>query len=155
MAPQHSRLAPTLVRQRHGNDCGPAALATIAAVHGRRLDYRELVDDAALDRDGVDMFTLARMAKAHGFSVRVVRADGAAIGDCPLPAIAHLRGRFGWGHFVVVFNYDADAVTVADPAVGVRTLTRARYERRSTGYLLLAEPSPHEPALRRCRLGGG
>jgi predicted double-glycine peptidase len=128
-----------LVRQRYGNDCGPAALATIAAAHGRRLD-RGLLDDAAPDRHGTDLLTLARMAQRHGFSVRGVHADYGAISDCPLPAIAQMRRRLGGNHFIVLLTCDTDSVTVADPAVGLRTLPRARYERWSTGYLLLVEP---------------
>ena len=146
--PRNRRHALMPVRQRHGNDCGPAALATVAAAYGHRLDYRGLLDDAALDCRGTDLLTLARIAQRYGFGVRAVRADHGAISECPLPAIAHLRRRLGGGHFVVLLTCDADFMTVADPAVGVRRLSRTKYQRWSTGYLLLAEPSVREPSVR-------
>jgi ATP-binding cassette subfamily B protein len=54
-----------------------------------------------------------------------------------LPAIAHLRRRLGGGHFVVVHRWTSAYVVIADPAVGLRKLSRRAFRRRSTGYLLI------------------
>jgi ATP-binding cassette subfamily B protein len=135
-----------IVRQRRGNDCGPAALATVAAAHGSELNYRDLVDAAALDRQGTDLLTVARMAERRGFSTRAVKVGYRAIADCPLPAIVQFRCLFGGRHFVVLRDWSVDSVTIADPAIGERTLSRARFMRLSTGYILLVEPSATVPS---------
>ena len=129
------------VRQRGGNDCGLAALATVAAHHGRALDYGELTDAVALDGDGTDLLTLSRLAERLGFRTRGVRASYDAIASCPLPVIAHVRRRFGSGHFVVVHRWTPGHVVVADPASGLRRLSRRAFCRRGTGYLLIVQPS--------------
>jgi ATP-binding cassette, subfamily B, bacterial HlyB/CyaB len=133
-------LAGPLVRQRLDNDCGLAALATVAAHHGRQFDPRDLWDELAHDRDGTDLLSLSRLAESLGFEARGVRASYDGIASCDLPAIAHWRTRFGAGHFVVLQRWAADEVVVADPAMGRRKLSRRAFCRRSSGYFLLVEP---------------
>jgi ABC-type bacteriocin/lantibiotic exporter with double-glycine peptidase domain len=133
-------LGSQLVRQRRHNDCGLAALATVAGYHGRRFDREDLSGELRLDRDGTDLFTLSQIAKRAGFETRGVRASYDAIPRCTLPAIAHLRARFGAGHFVVLQRWASGHVVLADPAVGLRKISRRAFCRRSTGYLLVLEP---------------
>ena len=135
-----------LVHQRCANDCGPAALATVAACHGYALDYDDFADAVALDRGGTSLLALSRTAERLGFRTHGIRASYDAIADCTLPAIAHLRGRFGGGHFVVVHRWTEAAIALADPATGLRTMSRAAFRRRSTGYFLIIQP-PSVPAL--------
>jgi len=52
----------TLVRQRGYNDCGVAALATIANFHGIVVDYISLGNALDLGPDGTDLLTIARAA---------------------------------------------------------------------------------------------
>jgi ABC-type bacteriocin/lantibiotic exporter with double-glycine peptidase domain len=146
MSSENSGREFMVVRQRRGNDCGPAALATVTAAHGRAFDYPDLVDDAALDRQGTDLLSLARMAGRRGFSARAVKAGYCAIADCPLPAIAQFRRPLGGRHFVVLLGWSVDSVTIADPAVGLVRLSRAAFRRRSTGYFLLVEPTATMPS---------
>ncbi|MDT4909063.1 MAG: ATP-binding cassette, subfamily bacteriocin exporter [Pseudonocardiales bacterium] len=131
------------MRQRWGNDCGPAALATVAAHYGRRFE-RDVWDEVALDRQGADLLTLSRGAERLGFRTRGVTASYDGIGICPLPAIAHVRRRFGVGHFVVVHAWTTKHVVIADPAAGLRRVSRRVFCRRSTGYFLLVVPADAE-----------
>jgi ATP-binding cassette, subfamily B, bacterial CvaB/MchF/RaxB len=139
-----------VVRQNWGNDCGLAALATVAAYHGCRFDYDDFANEVALDRHGTDLLALSRIAGRLGFRTHAVRASYDAIPRCTLPAIAHLRRRLGGGHFVVVHRWNAAQVVLADPAVGLRKLSRTAFGRRSTGYLLIIHPAstPPSPTLR-------
>src|SRR4051812_14249314 len=93
-----------LIRQSWGNDCGPAALATVAAYHGCPFAYDDLADELALDRGGTDLLTLSRVAKRMGFLAEGVKASYDDIPHCRLPAIAHIR-RIGGGHFVVIYRW--------------------------------------------------
>jgi len=127
------------VYQRGSNDCGPAALATVAAQHGRRMNDADLYD-CRLERDGTDLFTLKRAAERLGFKAEGVKAAYDAIGQCDLPAIAHMRCVLSHGHFVVVHRWNPAYVIVADPAAGVRTFSRTTFLRRWSGYLLLVQP---------------
>jgi ABC-type bacteriocin/lantibiotic exporter with double-glycine peptidase domain len=130
-----------LVRQSLGIDCGPAALATVAAYHGRPVDYDEFRTEVTLDRDGIDYLALSQIAERLGFRAQGAKASYDGIASCTLPAIAHLRRRFGGGHFVVVHRWTSTHVVLADPAVGLRKLSRRAFCRRSTGYLLIVQPA--------------
>ena len=130
-----------LVRQSRGNDCGPAALATVAAYHGCPFAYDDLADEIALDRWGTDLLTLTRVAKRRGFLAEGIKASYDDIPQCRLPAIAHIR-RVGGGHFVVIYRWTPTHVIIGDPAVGVQTISRRAFRRRSTGYLLIIHPAP-------------
>jgi len=130
-----------VVWQRRGNDCGPAALATVAACHGVVVDVEALTADLALEQDGIDLLALSRAAGRLGFRTQGVRASYDAIPKCTLPAIAHMRSG-GAGHFVVLQRWSPGHVVVADPAVGVRRLSRKAFCRRATGYFLLVNRVP-------------
>lgn len=130
-----------VVCQRSGNDCGPAALATVAACHGVLVDVEALTVELALEQDGTDLLALSRAAGRLGFRTQGVRASYDAIPKCTLPAIAHIRNG-GAGHFLVLQRWSPSHVVVADPAVGVRSLSRKAFCRAATGYLLLVDRMP-------------
>jgi ATP-binding cassette subfamily B protein len=130
-----------VVWQRRENDCGPAALAMIAACHGVLVDVEALTADLALEQDGTDLLALLRAVGRLGFRTRGVRVSYDAIPKCTLPAIAHMRSG-GAGHFVVLQRWSPGHVVVADPAVGVRRFSRKAFCRRATGYLLLIDRAP-------------
>lgn len=134
----------TVVRQRCDNDCGLAAVATVAAHHGCPVDYRHLADPVILDGDGTDLLTLSQLAERLGFETRGVKTSYDAIANCQLPAIAHVRRPFGAGHFIVLLCWTPTYVIVADPAKGLRRYSRKSFCRQRTGYLLLVQsPAMH------------
>jgi hypothetical protein len=136
----------SLVRQRGGNDCGPAALATIAAHHGRSFDYDDLCMELVIASYGTDLRALLQQADRLGLRGQCCKGTYEAISTSALPAIAHLRRWSGGGHFVVVHEWNIEYVVLADPGRGLRTLSREAFCRRWTGYLLLIEPMSRETA---------
>jgi ATP-binding cassette, subfamily B, bacterial CvaB/MchF/RaxB len=133
------------VRQRRGNDCGLASLATVASHYGRTVDYTQWLDRVALDQDGIDLFTLSQLARQLGFSTQGVKARYSAMAWLRLPAIAHLRSRMTSGHFVVLQHWHPRRVVLIDPARGLRIVSRGAFERASEGHLLLMVPSEPTP----------
>ena len=104
------------------------------------LQEREHTDHLVFDEDGIDLLTLSRLAERLGFKTRGVKTSYDAIATCRLPAISHVRRRFGSGHFAVLHHWNRDHVVVADPARGLRKISRKAYCAHRTGYILLIEP---------------
>lgn len=133
----------TCVRQTDQSDCGAAALATIALHYRRPIGLQRLRDLAGTDRIGTNLLGLVHASETLGFSAKGVKGPYEALPQVPLPAIAHLKTEEGLGHFVVLYRVKRRAVVVADPARGIRTLSRDEFCQRWTGYLLLVVPEPH------------
>src|SRR5207237_7343304 len=51
----------------------------------------------------------------------------------PLPAIVHWEGN----HWIVLYDVDVEFVCVADPAMGLRKISRREFESNWTGYAAL------------------
>lgn len=133
-----------IVGQRSGNDCGAAALVAVATQHGRMIAYADVCRELAPAGKGTNLLALARAAEHFGFRAAGMTSSYDALRGCPLPAIAHIRRRLGAGHFVVVHRWTATHVVIADPAVGLRRLTRRGLCRRWSGYLLTMVPTNME-----------
>jgi ABC-type bacteriocin/lantibiotic exporter with double-glycine peptidase domain len=128
------------VEQHSEEDCGAACLVAVARHHGRRLALsrvRELVGTGA---QGTTLLGLRRGADAIGFHARAVRADAALLERLdvlPVPAICHWQGD----HWVVLHGQQGRKLVIADPAVGIRKLSREEFrDGWGNGVLLLLEP---------------
>jgi ATP-binding cassette subfamily B protein len=128
------------VRQTDGSDCGAAALATIARQHGRDFALESMRELAGTDRVGTNLLGLVQAAERIGFAAKAVKGEFAALSGAPLPAIAHVKTPEGYGHFIVLHRVEAEKVVVADPACGIVTLSREKFCKLWTGYLLLMTP---------------
>jgi len=137
----------TMVRQRRGNDCGPSALATVVAYHGFTTDNGVIFNAVALNRRGTDLLTISRAAERLGFRTQGIKGSYDTIPELILPVIAHVRRRLGGGHFVVVHRWTCSHVVLADPAAGIRKVSKRTFCRRWTGYLLAILPAPIPPEI--------
>ncbi|MGE0760137.1 MAG: peptidase domain-containing ABC transporter, partial [Pirellulaceae bacterium] len=135
------------VKQMDGSDCGAAALATVARHHGLEFGLQTMRDLAGTDRIGTNLLGLMEAAERIGMSAKAVRGAYEALGGACLPAIAHVRTDEGFGHFVVLHRVRKSSVVVADPARGVRTLSREAFCAAWTGYLLLVTPDETKPRV--------
>jgi ABC-type bacteriocin/lantibiotic exporter with double-glycine peptidase domain len=137
----------TIIKQRRWSDCGPAALATVIEHHGSPADSDYIADAVALGRGGTDLLSLSQVAKRLGFWTQGSKGSYNAIPNLSLPVIAHVRRLLGGGHFVVVYGWNPLNVVLADPAIGIRKVSRRAFCRQWTGYLLTVAPAPRPQTL--------
>src|SRR5690606_18123910 len=120
--------------------CGAAVLAIVARHYRMSVPLQRLRDLAGTDRVGTNLLGLVEAAEQLGFAARAVKGPPEALGQIPLPAIAHVRTSEGLGHFVVLHKVTSRHVIVADPARGIERLPRDEFAAQWTGYLMLLSP---------------
>lgn len=125
------------VEQQSSSDCGAACLSMIARYWGKRFPMYVLRERANVGVSGASLKGLATAAESLGFHARPVRASYGRMVDQKYPWIAHWEGN----HFVVVYLSQSNNVTIADPAMGVKTLSSREFSARWTGYALLLDPT--------------
>lgn len=135
--PRHARRFPALL-QLSETDCGAACLAMILRYYHKHVSINRLRELANVGREGATLYSVAEAAETLGFHTRGIRASYDALVKAQLPAIAHWEGF----HYIVLYEARPDGVVVADPAIGLRRLTRAEFEKGWTGYMLLLQPTP-------------
>lgn len=130
------------VLQHSEEDCGAACLASIAKYHGQILTISRIREAVGTGQLGTTMLGLMRGAEALGFNARAVKTPPEIldwIDELPLPAIVHWQGY----HWVVFYGKRGRKYVIADPAVGIRFLSKDELlESWTKGIMLLLEPDP-------------
>ncbi|MGH9941041.1 MAG: peptidase domain-containing ABC transporter [Pyrinomonadaceae bacterium] len=134
---RRARRFPALL-QLSETDCGAACLAMILRYYKKHVSLNRLRDVVNVSREGASLYSVAEGAETLGFHARGIRAAYEHLLKVDLPAIAHWEGY----HYIVLYEARPDGVVVADPAVGLRRLSREAFEKGWTGYLLLLTPMP-------------
>lgn len=119
-------------------DCGAACLAMICRAFGRNVSLTRIRQLVHTGLDGTGLRALCRAAAELGIASRAVKTRRDNLAHMPLPAIIHWEGN----HWVVLYDVDPEHVFVADPALGMRRLTRAEFEKKWTGYAALFDVTP-------------
>ena len=112
-----------IVRQHSEEDCGAACIATIAKHYGRTFSLSRVREEVGTGSQGTTLLGLDRGANALGFSSRHVKATPQLLDNLnkiTLPAVIHWQGY----HWVVLYGQKGRKYVIADPAVGIRYLTR-------------------------------
>lgn len=135
--PRRGRRYPALM-QLSETDCGAACLSMILRYYGKHVSINRLRDLANVSREGSSLYSIAEAAETLGFQSRGVKVPYDRLEKAEFPAIAHWEGF----HFVVLYEVKPDGVLFADPAIGLRKLSREEFEKSWTGYLLLLTPTP-------------
>ncbi len=128
------------VLQHSEEDCGAACLATVAKHYGRTFTLARIREAVGTGSRGTTLLGLRRGGEALGFHARQVQAPPALIDnlkEAPLPAIIHWKGN----HWVVLYRQWGRRYTIADPAVGIRHITKAELLAGwASGMMLLLQP---------------
>lgn len=118
------------VRQIDYADCGAAALAMICRAFGRSVSLTFIRRVAGTGQDGTSLRGIVRAAEDAGLEARALKASKDRVGELPLPAIIHWESN----HWIVLYAVEGDRVRVADPARGLRRLTRAELAEKWSGW---------------------
>jgi len=130
------------VQSQQSKDCGAACLATIALHYGLRLDINRIAALAATDRQGARLDSLRDAAHELGFAASCGKLKQGGLCNLPFPAIAHLE-RAGGDHYVVIFKWSEQNVTIIDPSIGKRRIPLHEWDKEFSGFVLLLKPDEH------------
>ena len=118
------------VRQIDYADCGAAALAMICRAFGRSVSLTFIRRVAGTGQDGTSLRGIVRAAEDAGLEARALKASKDRVDELPLPAIIHWEGN----HWIVLYAVEGDRVRVADPARGLRRISRAELVEKWSGW---------------------
>jgi ABC-type bacteriocin/lantibiotic exporter with double-glycine peptidase domain len=128
------------ILQHSQEDCGAACLATVAKHYGRTFTLTRIREAVGTGSRGTTLLGLRRGAEALGFHARQAQAPPKLIEqlqEAPLPLIVHWKGN----HWVVLYRQRGQKYIIADPAVGIRHLTKTELLAGwSNGMMLLLQP---------------
>ncbi|MFN7915635.1 MAG: peptidase domain-containing ABC transporter [Vicinamibacterales bacterium] len=127
-----------VVRQIDAMDCGAASLAIICRHYGRAVSLARIRQLVNTGQDGTSLRSICRAAEELGLSSRSIKTSTRNLDKMPMPAIAHWDAD----HWLVVYDVSPTHVKLADPALGNRTVPRAEFEKRWTGYAALFDYTP-------------
>jgi ABC-type bacteriocin/lantibiotic exporter with double-glycine peptidase domain len=132
----------TIVRQFERTDCGPATLLTVLRHYGGDASLSEVRSACRTGTQGTTLLDLATAAQSFGFDASGVSGTLEELASCRLPCIAHVVSSMQMDHYVVVYAITDSRVIVADPAEGIRRLSRDAFTSMwQSGVILLLEPA--------------
>ncbi len=124
------------VLQLAESDCGAACFATIAKYYGQTLAISHIREVVGTGQQGTTLLGLKRGAEALGFNAQGVKGSLEIIDSfdaLPLPAIIHWLGY----HWVVLYGRQGKKYVIADPAIGIRYLSRNQLIEGWQNYIML------------------
>ncbi|MGZ7079247.1 MAG: ABC transporter transmembrane domain-containing protein, partial [Thermoanaerobaculia bacterium] len=122
-----------LIYQIDEMDCGPAALGMICRHFGRNISLSRIRRLCFTSSDGTSLKAMCSAATELGLAARALKVTPRNLPNMPLPAIVHWEGN----HWVVLFDVGEKSVRFADPASGIKRLSRSEFDQRWTGYAAL------------------
>jgi ATP-binding cassette, subfamily C, bacteriocin exporter len=132
---------PVKIRQHDITDCGVACLASIAEYRGLKFNISTLRMLANTDRDGTNLLGLIEAASKIGFIAKGVRCPPENLRHIPVPAIAHIKLKNGFLHFIVIYRVRNKKLVLMDPADGsIRKIYLKDFISKWTGILVLLVP---------------
>ncbi|HUG86927.1 MAG TPA: peptidase domain-containing ABC transporter [Euzebya sp.] len=131
------RRRPPVVRQIDALDCGAACVATLCRTFGYDVSLPAIRAAVGTGLDGTSLRGIMRGGAEIGIEFRSIKSSPDRLDALPKPLILH----WGGNHWVVLHSVRGDKVTLADPALGLRTVTREELAAEWTGYAALPTPT--------------
>jgi len=135
----------TTVRQHYDFSCGSAAVATLLTYHYHHPVTEQSVfkamyekgDKEKIRREGFSMLDMKDYLDSNGFHAEGYKASLDRLAQAAIQAIALIKDN-GYNHFVLIKGIHNDRILVGDPALGMRIIPRAEFEKMWTNGILFA-----------------
>ena len=114
-------------------DSGAACLAMVCRHFKRPVSLSRIRQVVHTVPAGPSLRSLCRGANEFGLAARSVQALPSHLSDMPLPAIVHTHGD----QWITLYHVESKWAHVADPAQGLRRISRADFEKLWSGYAIL------------------
>ena len=124
------------INQETPSDCGAACLTTIARYMGVPASITAARVYTGTDQTGVSVLGLIDGAKSFGLVGKAMRGAADTLDGVTVPAIAHVVQN-GMLHYVVLYKIVDAKVIIADPAAGLKWISRSEFVKMWTGVVLL------------------
>jgi predicted double-glycine peptidase len=128
-----------VVRQQYDFSCGSAALATLLTFHyadptSEQKAFGQMYeagDKEKIAKVGFSLLDMKSYLAKQGYEADGFQSSLDTLGKAGVPAIALIRVK-GYQHFVVIKGVHNDEVLVGDPALGIKAVARADFEKMWT-----------------------
>lgn len=129
------------IKQHYENDCGVAALASVASFYGLKLPMALIRMHTNSSYEGTTIGGIIAGAKVFNFNAFGLKGDLSSLPKLDAPAILHVRKTVNQLHFVVLYKSQKDSHTIMDPSDGkLHKVSSERLKEMWTGYLVLLKP---------------
>lgn len=140
-----SKFKRSFVAQMDQQDCGVAALASVAKFHGSIYSFARLRELSQTSDRGTTALGLVKAAESIGFSVKALKADASLFDmtDLTFPFIIHVNKKGRLQHYYIVYRVTKDSLLIGDPdpAVKLTKMTKEKLLSEWTGLALFLTPS--------------
>ncbi len=136
--PRRRRRRYAAVRQVDAMDCGAACVATLCRHFGHNVSLPAIRAAVGTGLDGTSLRGIMRGGAEIGIEFRAVKSSPDRLPALPKPLILH----WGGSHWVVLHELRKGQATLADPALGLRTVTQAQLAGEWSGYAAIPTPTP-------------
>ncbi|MGP8025432.1 MAG: C39 family peptidase [Acidocella sp.] len=139
-----ARKFSTTIKQQYDFSCGSAALATLllftyhqpATESSVFIEMFQNGDQKAIVQSGFSLLDMKEYLSRHGIPSGGFRAPLEKIAEIRIPAIV-LMDEHGYKHFVVLRGIQNGNVLLSDPAIGLRTVSIAEFEKQWSGIFFI------------------
>lgn len=130
------------VKQHDAADCGAACIATVCLQYGKETTITKLRDMSGTDIKGTTVLGLVQTLQELGFEAKAARVTRESFDEkFTLPIIARVITSEGLTHFVVVHKIYSDKLLVADPAVGLKKISKNEFFDDFDGFAVFCAPT--------------
>ena len=129
-----------IIRQRDFKDCGVCSLASIIEYYGGYVSLEKLRLDTKATNEGTTALNIIEASKKYGFDAMGIKVANLTSDKVSLPAIAHMQGKNGLNHYVVIYKITNDKVILMDPAKGKVVKTKDDFYEEWSHVLLVFHP---------------
>ena len=136
-----------MITQRDFKDCGVTCMEYIIKFYHGYIPIEKLREDTFTNQEGTTAFHIVEAFKKYNFDSFGKKITFEDLNNRFLPAIVHIVLPNGLNHFVVLTKAKKEEVTLMDPMIGKKVLSKKDFTALWDGVILLAIPEGKVPKV--------